>query len=528
MEPECILAIDLGTSGPKVALVTTEGEVLASEVESTELFLSDGGGAEQDPDDWWRAIMTATRRITDRGLVPRETIIAVAVTSQWAGTVPVDKDGNALCNAIIWLDSRGAKYVPEVAGGLVRIQGYGALKLESWLRKTGGVPSLAGKEPVAHILFLRHEKPEIYEAAYKFMEPKDYLNLRLTGNFFATTDSIALHWVTNNRDINNIHYDDQLLAQTTLPREKLPDLRRAVDVIGTLSPRAATELGLNEGTKVVGGTPDVPAAAVGSGAVGDFEGHLYVGTSSWLTCHVPFKKTDLIHNMASLPSALPGRYFIGNEQETAGACMTWLRDSVFCRDDALDPGAPPDDAMERLNVLAREVPPGSDKVIFTPWLYGEHTPVADPTLRAAFSNVSLRTTRAHMVRAVMEGVAYNTRWLMSGVESFIGRPFEAIRFIGGGAKSELWCQIFADVLDRPIDRVADPLSANVRGAAFVAAVGLGKLEVEEISSKVPIEKRYTPNHDNRPIYEELFKAFLEIQKHSAGMCRRLNAHAPHG
>jgi len=520
---ECILAIDLGTSGPKVALVTIEGEVLASEVESTELFLSDGGGAEQDPDDWWRAITTATRRITDRDLVPAEQIIAVAVTSQWAGTVPVDAEGRALGRAIIWLDSRGAKYVPDVAGGLVRIQGYGALKLESWLRKTGGAPSLAGKEPVAHILFLRHERPEIYEAAHKFMEPKDYLNLRLTGKFLATTDSIALHWVTNNRDIDNVHYDDQLLAQTTLPREKLPDLTRAVDVIGTLTSTAAIELGLNENTKVVGGTPDVPAAAVGSGAVGDFEGHIYVGTSSWLTCHVPFKKTDLFHNMASLPSALPGRYFIGNEQETAGACMTWLRDNVFCRDDVLDPGAPPDDVFERFGELAAAVPAGSDKLIFTPWLYGEHTPVANPYLRAAFSNVSLRTTRAHMIRSVMEGVAYNTRWLMGGVESFIGRPFESLRFIGGGAKSELWCQIFADVLDRPIDQVADPLSANVRGAAFVAAVGLGKIKVEEIAARVPIEKRYVPEPDHRSIYDELFKAFLEIHKHNEAMYNRLNA-----
>ncbi len=520
MATECILAIDLGTSGPKVALVTTQGDVLASEVESTELFLSEGGGAEQDPDDWWRAIVTATRRITDHA--DRSRIIAVAVTSQWAGTVPVDEDGNALGRAIIWLDSRGAKYVPEVAGGLVRIQGYGALKLESWLRKTGGVPSLAGKEPVAHILFLRHERPDVYEAAYKLMEPKDYLNLRLTGQFLATTDSIALHWVTNNRNIDDIRYDDQLLAQTTLPREKLPDLTRAVDVIGTLTPSAAKELGLDESTQVVGGTPDVPAAAVGSGAVEDFDGHIYVGTSSWLTCHVPFKKTDLMHNMASLPSALPGRYFIGNEQETAGACMTWLRDDVLFRDDALDPGPPPDDAFERLGAIASEAPAGSDKVVFTPWLYGEHTPVADPHLRAAFFNVSLRTTRAHMVRAVMEGVAYNTRWLMGGVESFIGREFEGLRFIGGGAKSALWCQIFADVLDRPIDQVADPLSANVRGVAFVAAVGLGELAVEDIPSLVPVEKRYLPNSAHRAIYDELFKTFLEFRKNNEAMYHRLN------
>jgi xylulokinase len=144
-------------------------------------------------------------------------------------------------------------------------------------------------------------------------------------------------------------------------------------------------------------------------------------------------------------------------------------------------------------------------------------------LRAAFSNVSLRTTRAHMIRSVMEGVAFNARWLMGGVESFIGRPFEGLRFIGGGAKSELWCQIFADVLDRPIDRVADPLSANVRGAAFVAAVGLGKLKVEDIASRVPIEKRYLPDPSHRDTYDELFKAFLEIQKHSEAMSKRLNS-----
>ncbi|MEM7433605.1 MAG: FGGY-family carbohydrate kinase [Myxococcota bacterium] len=526
MAAEYILAIDLGTSGPKVALVSTQGEVVASEVESTELFLSDGGGAEQDPDDWWRAITTATRRITDRYLVPTEQILAVAVTSQWAGTVPVDAQGNALGRAIIWLDSRGAKYVPEVTGGWVRIQGYGARKLESWLRKTGGVPSLAGKEPVAHILFLRHERPEVYAGAYKFMEPKDYLNLRLTGEFVATVDSIALHWVTNNRDIDDVRYDDQLLTQSTLPRDKLPNLVRAVDVVGHLTDKAAIELGLDAGTKVVGGTPDVPAAAVGSGAVRDFEGHIYIGTSSWLTCHVPFKKTDLANNMASLPSALPGRYFIGNEQETAGACMTWLRDNVFCRDDALDPGAPPDDVFERFGKLAAEAPAGSDKVLFTPWLYGEHTPVANPHLRAAFANVSLRTTRAHLIRAVMEGVAYNTRWLMRGVESFNGQPFESLRFIGGGAKSELWCQILADVLNRPIDQVADPLSANVRGAAFVAAVGLGRLRVDDIPALVPIERRYSPNPAHRAIYEELFSAFLTFQKNNEAMYNRLNASAP--
>ncbi len=520
--PECILAIDLGTSGPKVALVTRDGEVLASEVESTELHLSEGGGAEQDPEDWWRAIATAARRITGRGLVPPENILAVAVTGQWAGTVAVDEQGNAIGPAIIWLDSRGAKYVTDVTGGRVQLQGYAPLKAERWLRKTGGIPSLSGKEPVGHILFLRRERPEVYDAAYKLLEPKDYLNLRLTGRFLATHDSIALHWVTDNRKIDDVHYDEGLLAQTGIPREKLPDLHRAVDVIGTLTPAAAEALGLTTTTKVVGGTPDVPAAAIGSGAVGDFEGHIYVGTSSWLTCHVPFKKTDIVHNMASLPSALPGRYFVANEQETAGACVAWLRDEVFCRDDALDPGAPAADVFDRFGELAASVPAGSDKLIFTPWLYGEHCPVVSANLRAAFFNLSLRTTRAHMIRAVLEGVAYNTRWLMQGVERFIGRPFSELRFIGGGASSDIWCQIFADVLDRPIDKVADPISANVRGAAFLGWLGLGKLQVAEIAALVPVERRFVPNPEHRAIYDQLFEVFLEIYKSNKSIYERLN------
>ena len=173
------------------------------------------------------------------------------------------------------------------------------------------------------------------------------------------------------------------------------------------------------------GTPDVQSAAIGSGAVKDYEGHIYIGTSSWLTCHVPFKKTDILHNMASLPSALPGKYFVANATETAGACINWLRDNLLFPDDALRDGPAPSDFYARLNAVAAEAPPGSDKVIFTPWLIGERSPVADATLRGAFFNQSLSTTRAHLCRAVMEGVAYNSRWLLQYVEKFIGRRMPA-------------------------------------------------------------------------------------------------------
>ena len=172
------------------------------------------------------------------------------------------------------------------------------------------------KEPIAHILFLKSEFPQIYRHTFKFLEPKDYINLRLTGRFAASYDSIALHWLTDNRDLNQVVYDDRLLRIFGVPREKFPELKRAVDVLGPVKKEVARQLGLKPETPVITGKPDLHSAAMGSGAVRDFEGHLYVGTSSWITCHVPFKKTDLVHNMAALPSAIPNRYFIANEQET--------------------------------------------------------------------------------------------------------------------------------------------------------------------------------------------------------------------
>ena len=213
---------------------------------------------------------------------------------------------------------------------------------------------------------------------------------------------------------------------------------------------------------MVGGTPDLQSAAIGSGAVRDFEGHLYVGTSSWLTCHVPFKKTDLFHGIASLPSPLPGKYYVADEQEVAGASLNWLRDSIIFPDDALRQTTTPDDFFPLLDDVAATSPAGSNGVIFTPWLNGERTPVDDHRLRGGWHDLSLQTTRADLVRSVLEGVAYNSRWLLGCVEKFTGQPFPALNFIGGGAQSRLWCRIMADVLDRPIRQVEHPIRANVR------------------------------------------------------------------
>ncbi len=517
-----ILTIDLGTSGPKVALFSTDGEVIDYEFEKTQVYLLPDGGAEQSPDEWWQAIKKATARLLKKVNIPIRDITTISCTSQWSGTVAVDSNGKALMNAIIWMDSRGSKQIKDIAAGMINFEGYGIWKIQKWLRLTGGIPGHSGKDPLAHILYIKDQLPEIYSKTFKFLEPKDYINFRLTGEYAASFDSIALHWVTDNRDISNITYNKDLIRMSSMDREKLPELKQALDMLGPLKPEIAEELGLPKGTDVIMGTPDCQSAAIGSGAVKDFEGHLYIGTSSWLTCHVPYKKTDIVNNMASLPSAIPDKYYIANEQETAGGCLNYLRDNILFHNDAAGAKESPADFYQMLDRIAEKVPAGSGKVIFTPWLYGERTPVEDSTIRGGFYNLSLNTTRSDLIRAVFEGVAFNAKWLLQGVEKFIKRKFESLNAIGGGANSDIWCQIHADILNRPIRQIEDPILANSRGAALLASVAMGFITFNSISETIKVSKEFTPNPENQTLYMALFKEFLNIYKANHRMYARLN------
>jgi xylulokinase len=517
-----VLAFDLGTSGPKAGIVAPDGQVIAHAFAPTEQILLPGGGAEQRPGEWWAAINDVAARVLAAAPAARAEIGAVSVTAQWSGTVPVDESGNPLANAITWMDARGAPHVRALTGGAISVMGYAPLKAARWIRLTGGAPTQSGKDSLAHILYLKAADPALYERTHKFLEPKDYINAGLTGRIVSTYDAIALHWVTDNRAPNAIGYDDGLLRLAGLPREKLPDLCAATEVIGPLLPKWRERWGLREGVVVVGGSPDVHAAAVGAGTTKNFVPHLYVGTSSWLTCHVPRKLTDVLHNMAALPAAIPGRYLLLNEQETAGACLTQLRDHLFFAKDALATGDAPEDAYPRFDALAQAAPAGSRRLIFLPWLYGERSPVEDPSLRGGFFNYALGTTRGELVRAVLEGVAYNSRWLFETVERHAGGHVPELRFIGGGARSDPWCQIYADVLNRPILRVAAPVLANVRGAGLLGLIALGALAPDDVGAVVKTAERFEPRKENRAIYDELFAEFLTLHKRTRGVFARLN------
>ena len=518
----CILAVDLGTSGCKTAVVDIQGRVVAWAFEPVETLLLPGGGAEQRPADWWRAIAATTRRLLEENAVDAPRIVGICCSTMGEGTIPVDAQGTPLTNAILWMDMRGGPYLRKQVRGIVNVAGYGASNIYRWIRLTGGAPSITGKDSAGHMCYVRDALPEVYAKTHRFLDVLDYLNFRLTGRMCTTHDMAVTSWVTDNRDPDHLRYNDTLLRMLGIERDKMPELIPCTGVIGNLTPDAARDLGLSTDVRVVGGAMDTMAAAVGAGGTAPRDAHLYLGTSSWLAAHIPRKKTDIATGMASIPCAVPGHYLLIALQATAGGNLTWLRDSLLYPSDAMSDTPAPDDFFPRLNALAEASPPGSNGVHYTPWIYGERSPIEDPTVRAGLLNLSLEHTRGDIARAFLEGIALNTRWVLGPFEKNLGGPVEAIRVVGGGGKSRLWCQILADVFDRPIRQMQDPIQANVRGAAFIGAVGLGLIGYADVPRLAPVEREFTPNPANRAVYDDAFASLKRVYTRLRPLHRRWN------
>lgn len=521
-----VLGVDLGTGGPKVALMGVGGRLVGHKKGKVPLILQPGGGAEQDPQAWWDAIVACTRTLLDRHGVDAGAVSAICMSSQWGGLVPVDAAGHHLHNALIWMDARGEPYSRALTSGGITVPGagYNARALRQWISRTGGVPSRSGKDPVGQAQWLRHHRPDVYSATAYLLDVPEYLTMRLTGRAVAGFDTAVLRWCTDNRDPEAVRWDPDLARRSGLDVDKLPELVPPASVVGTLTAEAAAELGLGPQVQVVAGTGDTTAAAVGAGAVEDYAAHLYIGTSAWLSCHVPYKRTDLLRNIASLPAVVPGRYWVATVQDVAGKAIDWLIDNVVYPDDAMGDGAPPpDDALDRVNALAVTSPPGANGVVFAPWLNGERTPVDDPRVRGGWVGVSLETTRADLVRAAFEGIALNARWMKDAVERFVHKElpdgFSALTYVGGGAQSDLWCQTLADVLGCTVRQAEDPVLANARGAAFLAAIGVGELSWADVPGLVRIRRTYQPDPAAAAVHDRSYRTFTDLYRKVKGLYR---------
>ena len=517
-----VLAIDLGSGGHKVALVADNGDVTASTQGNITTLLLPHGGAEQDPDEWWNGTMEGARKVIKEANVAPEDIVAIGCDSQWSLAVPVDEHGNHLMNAVHWLDTRGGKYNRRIVSGFPGIRGYGLFKLMKWVKLTGMVPTLSGVDSLGHVLFIKNERPDIYRKTCKFLEPMDYLTARLTGRITATQKTMVPFGIVDNRKWGSVQYSDALLAMAGVDKEKFPALLQNDGVVGTLKPSVAKELGLHPSTKVVAGIGDSNASLIGSGAVRDFETIIYIGTSMYMTCHLPFKKTDLAHVMTTLPAPFKDRYYLLGEQGAGGRCVEFFLKQFIYPDDAFKTGVKPEDAYERFNTMATRAPAGSNGVIFLPWLNGSIVPDEQPHARAGFMNISLQTTRAHLSRAVMEGLAFNNRWTREPAEKLMGRKMESIRFSGGGALSDLWAQIHADILGLPVHQVEDPVNTTVRGTALLVLRALGYCSLEDIHGLVKIKKVFEPDGSKQEIYDRMYTQYRELFKRNMPVFAALN------
>ena len=514
-----VLAIDLGTGGPKTSYVNLIGEVLDHEHRRVPIRTAPDGTAVEDANDWWDAVVASAQALAERGAATPDQIVAVACTGQWGSTVPVGADGSPVGDCILWLDQRAQHLAARQLGGKVAVEGYRPRVVLEFIRRTGGAPSPLGNDPMGQRLWIRHEQPDVYRDTKWFMEPVDFLNLRLTGVAAASQASMLASFVTDNRRLDVVDYDPLLCRFAGTDPERLPPLRPIRSVVGGVTAESADQLGIPAGTPVVTGLPDLHAATIGSGAVDDFHGHLSISTSAWVGCHTPTKRTSLMNQMATFPSALEGQYVLVNNHDCGGASMEWLLDMVVAPDDGLTSGTP---SLADLDRVAEKVAPGADGVMFAPWLKGMRSPNADTAVRAAFLNIGIDAGRPQMVRAVLEGVAHQVRWLLEVSEQVLKHPIVDLRGIGGGAQSDVWCQIHADVIGRPVHRVAQPLVANVRGAALFAGLVTGHLAPPDMAECATVDQVFRPDPDASALYEERHTEFVGLHKELKGVAHRLH------
>ena len=411
---------------------------------------------------------------------------------------------------MLWSDTRGAPYSRAAVGGPV--SGYAPKPLATWLRRSGGIPTVSGDDPVGHILFLQHEQPDVVARARWLLEPVDYLTMRFTGVPAASHASMTGAWLTDNRSLATLAYDDVLVRATGVDASRLPPLVATGSVVGALSPSVAEDLGLPPTAVAVTGLPDLHSAAVGAGAIGLGEPHASIGTTAWISAPVPRKKSDLLRMQASVPGLDNASYLLANNQESAGRNLQWWRDAVA-----------PELGYDDLLAEAAATPPGAGGVVFTPWLTGERSPVDDRNARAGFHGIGGGATRGHLTRAVLEGVALNATWLLGAAEKFVGSRLDDIRLVGGGARSDLWCQILADTSDRSIVRVTDPWLAGLRGASLFAALTLGAVDRGEVRGLVPTDEPFRPDPRRRATYDALVRELPKLYAAQKGFFRRRSA-----
>jgi xylulokinase len=481
-----IIAHDLGTTGNKASLHHDDGRIVASVTVAYPAHFAAGGVAEQNPDDWWNAVVAATRDLIARTSTPTSDIVGLVVSGQMMGAVLLDAEGEPARPAIIWADTRAGAQQRELEDAIGAERAYGILGHR-----------LNPTYSVEKIMWVRDNEPDVWARVRRVCVAKDFIVLRLTGRL-ATDRSDASG--TNAYDQAAGTWSDEVLRAARLDRALFPEILESTQIAGALTDAAATALGLHTGVRVVMGGGDGPLAAVGSGVVAPEDGaYVCLGTSSWISFAADAPLHDPGMRTFTFDNVVPSSFVPTATMQAGGASVQWIAEALS-----------PDPAHPETGRLTAEASADvdTDDLYFLPYLLGERSPLWDPDARGAFVGLSRHHGRAHLVRAVLEGTAFN---LLSCIQAFraSGAVIDRIDAVGGGAQSDVYLSVLADVWGVPVRRRTIVEEANSLGAAVTAAVGLGITDFSAARALSEVTAEFAPDAGRHAVYAERHARFAD-------------------
>jgi xylulokinase len=497
-----VLAHDLGTTGNKASLYDRDGALISSAFYAYDTEFAHTGWAEQNAEDWWTAICMSTQQLLAESGVGGDAIACIVFSGQMMGAVALDAQARPLRKAIIWADQRSVPQQEAVAAKIAP---------EDVYRITGH--RLSASYSLTKILWIRDHQSDIYHQTYKFTHAKDAMVARLTG-VFVTEPSDASSM--NLYDLNTGAWSGAIIDAAGLNADKLTDIVPSTHVVGGVLASVAAEVGVAAGTPVVIGGGDGSCAAVGAGVISEGSAYNYIGSSSWIAIASKEPIYDPQLKTFTFAHLLPGMMMPTGTMQAAGASYQWTRDQLAglevesARGLDISP-------YELMNQTADHSPAGANGLLFLPYLMGERSPRWNPKARGAFIGLTIRHTRADMIRAVLEGVTYNLRVVLDAFTAQ-GAKIDAMRVIGGGARGRFWTQIMADVYGIPVQRLSVLEEATSMGAAVAGGVGVGLYkdwsiieQMNAIAETIPPRPQQVARYAQmQPIFEAAYHALLPV------------------
>lgn len=492
-----LLGIDIGTSGTKTVLFDETGRTISSALEEYPLYQPEIGWAEQDPEDWWKASCASIRKVLAKSGVKPEDISGIGLSGQMHGMVLLGADGNVLRRSIIWCDQRTTAECEQITSII------GAKRL---IEITAN-PALVGFT-ASKIMWVKNNEPAIYEKIKKILLPKDYVRYRLTGEFATeVSDASGMQLM----DIPGRCWSDEVLSKLEIDKEWLGDLYESQVVSGYVSQAAAAETGLKAGTPVVGGAGDQAAGAVGNGIVKPGVVSSTIGTSGVVFAYLDKISIDPLGRVQTFCHAVPNTWHVMGVTQAAGFSLKWFRDNL-CSEEMAVAARMDKDPYVLMDQEAEKVRPGSNGLIYLPYLIGERTPHLDADARGVFFGLSTVHRKSDMIRAVMEGVVYSLKDCLS-IISDMGVDASEVRASGGGGKSRLWKQMQADIFGIPIT-TTNSSEGPALGVALLAGVGTGvyKDVAEACDTAIKATDVQQPNAGNTQIYSKFYDLYCQLYR----------------